>query len=215
MLTHSSSSLLGWSVRPRYPKCPDLNPIENLWYELKFYLESKGQATKQRRTGEGHQKVQAEEDNPREVQKVHGSRVVQGDFSHSRGSRCSNTILKTALFGATAPCYVECCFNIALQVTKNGSFRSYHILQKSMTNMGYILVLNRTLIKHSLQIETKWLHPFLAWTLFLRHFSLFSIVISMIDPFREDEIIRIIIMIIYAVTLIRCMPCVPAISADF
>ena len=148
----------------------------------------KGQATKQRRTGEGHQKSQAEEDNPQEVQKVHRSHAVQDDSSHSRGSRCSNTILKTALLGATAPCYVECWFNIALQVAKNGTFKSYHTLQKSMTNMGYILVLNGTLIKHSLQIETKWLHPFLAWTLFTRHFSLFPFVISMIDPFREDEI---------------------------
>ena len=74
----------------------------------------KSEATQQALTGGWYQEVLGEESHAGEVCKIHRSRFAQGNSSCGGGSRRRNKILNKALLGATAPCFVEFGFNIAL-----------------------------------------------------------------------------------------------------
>ena len=90
------------------PESPDLNPIEDLWHELKFYLESKVKPRNKQELVDGirtfwERKVTLEKCAKYIDHVLHKAipAVVE-----ARGA--ATKYLKTALLGATAPCVVEC-----------------------------------------------------------------------------------------------------------
>ena len=97
---------INWWRTP--PDCPDLNPIKDLWHELKFYLETKVKPRNKQDLVDGIKKFWERKVMPEKCAKLlitFCTRLFQLWWSPEV---LQPSIEKTALVGATAPCCVEC-----------------------------------------------------------------------------------------------------------